>query len=44
MIVMGGSGILDKLRACRGDIFRHRPVLQPYDWLNMLFRSLFAYP
>ncbi len=44
MIVMGGSRILDKLRARRGDVFRHRPVLQPYDWLAMLFRSLFAYP
>jgi squalene synthase HpnC len=44
MIVMGGSRILDKLRASRGDVFRHRPVLQPYDWLTMLFRSFFAYP
>jgi squalene synthase HpnC len=44
MIVMGGSRILDKLRASRGDVFRHRPVLQPHDWLVMLFRSFFAYP
>ncbi|HEV8261979.1 MAG TPA: squalene synthase HpnC [Burkholderiales bacterium] len=44
MIVMGGSRILDKLQASRGDVFRHRPVLQPYDWLIMLSRSLFAYP
>ncbi len=44
MIVMGGSRVLDKLRASRGDIFRHRPVLRPYDWLTMLFRSFFAYP
>ena len=44
MIVMGGSRILDKLRASRGDVFRHRPVLKPHDWLTMLFRSLFAYP
>lgn len=44
MIVLGGSRILDKLRASRGDVFRHRPVLQPYDWLTMLFRSFFAYP
>lgn len=44
VIVMGGSRILDKLRASRGDVFRHRPVLQPYDWLAILFRSLFAYP
>ncbi len=44
LIVMGGNRILDKLRAGRGDVFRHRPVLQPYDWLNVLFRSFFAYP
>lgn len=44
MIVMGGSRILDKLRASRGDVFRHRPVLQAHDWITMLFRSLFAYP
>jgi phytoene/squalene synthetase len=44
MIVMGGSRVLDKLRASRGDVFRHRPILQPYDWLAMLFRSFFAYP
>lgn len=44
MIVMGGGRILDKLRASRGDVFRHRPVLQPYDWPAMMLRSLFAYP
>jgi squalene synthase HpnC len=44
LIVMGGNCILDKLRAVRGDVFRHRPVLQPYDWLKMLFQSFFAYP
>ena len=44
MIVMGGSRILDKLRASRGDVFRHRPVLTPCDWPAMLFRSFFAYP
>ncbi len=44
LIVMGGNRILDKLRAGRGDVFLHRPVLQPYDWLNVLFRSFFAYP
>jgi len=44
LIVMGGNRILDKLRAGRGDVFRHRPVLQSNDWLNVLFRSFFAYP
>ena len=28
MIVMGGNRILEKLQASRGDVFRHRPVLQ----------------
>ena len=44
MIVMGGTRILDKLRASRGDVFRRRPVLQPYDWLAMVFRSFVGYP
>src|SRR6185436_720893 len=44
MIVMGGNRILDKLRANRGDVFSHRPVLRPHDWLLILFRSFFAYP
>ena len=44
MIVMGGSRILDKLRASHGDVFTNRPVLRPHDWLLMLFRSFFVYP
>ena len=44
MIVMGGSRVLDKLRASRGDVFRQRPVLRARDWLAMLLRSFFAYP
>jgi hypothetical protein len=44
MIVMGGNRVLDQLQASRGDVFRHRPILQPYDWLAMLLRSFFAYP
>ncbi len=44
MIVMGGNRILEKLHACQGDVFRHRPVLLPYDWFAMLLRSLFAFP
>ncbi|HEV8646225.1 MAG TPA: squalene synthase HpnC [Burkholderiales bacterium] len=44
LIVMGGSRTLEKLQASRGDVFRQRPVLQPFDWITMLFRSLFAYP
>jgi squalene synthase HpnC len=43
MIVLGGRRILRKLEACGGDVFRHRPVLRPYDWLAMLWRALAAY-
>lgn len=35
LTVQGGLRILDKLRAARGDVFRHRPVLKPIDWLRM---------
>ena len=44
MIVMGGNRILEKLQANGGDVFHHRPVLLPFDWVSMLYRSLFAYP
>lgn len=40
MIVAGGSRILEKLRACEGDVFRNRPVLRPLDWIFMFCRSL----
>jgi squalene synthase HpnC len=43
MIVMGGNRIIDKLEACGGDVFRHRPVLRAFDWIVMMHRSLFAY-
>lgn len=43
MIVMGGNRILEKLQASGGDVFRHRPVLSPFDWVLMLYRSLLAY-
>jgi len=42
-IVSGGSRILEKLRAVRGDVFRHRPVLRPLDWVKMIYRATFAY-
>lgn len=44
MIVMGGNRILEKLEACGGDAFRHRPVLRKLDWLIMLHRAVLAYP
>ena len=43
MIVLGGRRILRKLEACGGDVFRHRPVLKPLDWVAMLWRALAAY-
>ena len=43
MIVMGGNRILEKLQAGGGDVFRNRPVLGPFDWVLMLYRSVLAY-
>ncbi len=40
MIVAGGCRILRKLRDSEGDVFRHRPVLGPLDWISMFCRSL----
>ncbi|MBI5890445.1 MAG: squalene synthase HpnC [Nitrosomonadales bacterium] len=39
MIVAGGLRILDKLSAADYDMFRHRPVLRPLDWVIMLSKS-----
>ena len=39
MIIAGGLRILDKLESAQYDMFRHRPVLRPYDWIIMLARS-----
>ncbi|WP_153111626.1 squalene synthase HpnC [Propionivibrio limicola] len=41
LTVQGGLRILDKIQRDRGDIFRHRPLLQPIDWLRMGSRALF---
>lgn len=40
LIIAGGETILRKLRQQHGDIFNHRPVLQPWDWLTMLFKAI----
>jgi len=40
MILAGGNRILAKLRTCEGDVFRHRPVLGPLDWVGMFLRSV----
>jgi len=39
MIIAGGLRILSKLENVQYDMFRHRPVLKPYDWVIMLARS-----
>jgi phytoene synthase len=39
MIIAGGLRILDKLEAIDYDMFRHRPVLRPFDWVIMLAKS-----
>jgi squalene synthase HpnC len=40
MIVEGGTRILDKIDRVRGDVFRHRPVLEWHDWPGMLVRAV----
>jgi len=42
MIIEGGDRILHKIARADGDIYRHRPVLRPHDWIHMMFRSLFV--
>jgi phytoene synthase len=39
MIIAGGDRILSKIINVNYDIFRHRPVLKPHDWLLMFARS-----
>jgi phytoene synthase len=39
MIIAGGLRILDKLEAADYDMFRHRPLLRPFDWVIMLAKS-----
>jgi phytoene synthase len=39
MIIAGGLRILDKLENVQYDMFRHRPVLKPFDWVIMLAKS-----
>ena len=39
MIIAGGLRILDKLESAQFDMFRHRPVLRPFDWVIMLANS-----
>ncbi len=39
MIIAGGLRILDKLANAQYDMFHHRPVLRPFDWVIMLAKS-----
>jgi len=39
LIIAGGNRILSKLESADYDMFRHRPVLRPHDWLIMLLNS-----
>lgn len=39
MIIQGGLRILSKIEAADYDIFHHRPVLRPWDWVIMLGKS-----
>jgi phytoene synthase len=39
MIIAGGLRILSKLESAQYDMFHHRPVLKPVDWVIMLAKS-----
>ena len=39
LIIAGGNRILSKLEKSQYDMFRHRPLLRPLDWLIMLLNS-----
>jgi hypothetical protein len=41
MIVAGGERIIHKLKSCKGDIFRHRPQLNSWDWVIIVLKALF---
>ena len=41
LTIQGGLRILEKIKHARGDIFRHRPLLRPADWLLIGSRTLF---
>jgi len=40
--VHGGLRILDKIDAVSGDVFRHRPVLKPLDWIKIVSGTIFT--
>ena len=40
LIISGGERVVYKLKNARGDIFRHRPTLQAWDWPVILLNAL----
>lgn len=44
LVVQGGLRILERIDACEGDVFRHRPLLALRDWVVMGWRSLHTAP
>ncbi|MBL8512019.1 MAG: squalene synthase HpnC [Betaproteobacteria bacterium] len=40
-IVAGGACILNKIDAVKGDIFRHRPTVTPWNWATIGLSALF---
>jgi squalene synthase HpnC len=40
LVVQGGRRILEKIDACDGDVFRHRPKLRFWDWPLLAARAL----
>lgn len=40
-IIAGGECIIKKLENCRGDIFKHRPTLNSFDWITIFLKAIF---
>lgn len=40
MIIAGGERIISKISKVNGDIFKHRPTLNRWDWLVIFFKAL----
>lgn len=40
MIIAGGERIISKISKVNGDIFKHRPTLNSWDWLLIFFKAL----
>ena len=40
--IAGGRRILDRIDAAGGDVFRHRPVLGPWDWTVVVAKAIWG--